>query len=252
MEIWVTWTTLKSLKAAKTLSLQYYEEGIFYKIFGSEDGVTYRCDINKTDPKSLEQIDFEDNYMAECNQPVHPVDEYNKQYVRAGSRPLDKTTYFTMIGDSDTGIADGKQISWDFATAEDLILDESAWKRKRVEFKFIDNINIKEGAIYFFNAPFGSYIDLSVVCPAGAYYLANDKTPRYAFVDTPIDHFVSHHMMYGDCPMGDELNTEEASMEVPFYYKYWIEITAPVVADLSKFKGFCSLEIYRPRTCILP
>ena len=217
-----------------------------YEVFAVDRGtLIYRAVIND----SADITEFETLYKANSNRCIY--DDYGKQYVRSGSRPLDKTTYFCMIGDSASNIGDGTELSWNFANDNDLIISDSNIKRKRVEFTFIDDINIKEGTIYWMNAPFGSYIDLKVVCPAGAYYLANDKTPRYAAVDTPIDHFVSHHMLIDNCPMGDELNTEEASMEIPNYFKYWLEITVPVVTGIENFKGFASLEIYRPRTVVL-
>jgi len=178
-----------------------------------------------------------------------PRDEDGKEITRAESRPLNWITYFTGRGDSSTNIGDGKVLAWDFSNADDEVPAPAGFRRKRIEFSFLDPVRIKDGTIYFFQAQKGSYGDLYVVCPAGQAYLKNDGTPAVATTDTIVNHYVNHHMLQGDCPMGDELNTESCSPEIPAHYRFWLEITVPAADSTSN--GYISLEVYRPRTAIL-
>lgn len=177
--------------------------------------------------------------------------------IRAESRPKDATSYFTMRGDSATGIGDGTQLHWDFSNSDDLVTDSlttpipSGHKRKRIKIVFVDSVWVKEGTLYFESVPHGCYIDFFVVCPQGGYYLDHEGTPRQASADTPISHYVNMHRMFGSCPMGDELNTEAANENaIPAGYEFWVELTTPNSDSISK--GNAELELYRIRTCLLP
>lgn len=189
--------------------------------------------------------------MKSLDKSAFPIDDDGKQYMRAESRPLEMTTYFTMAGDDIAGniIGGGTELAWNFSTGVDMIAAPAGYNRKRLEFSFIDVVRVKEGTLYWENALFGSYIDLFVVCPVGQYYLANDGSPRVASVDTPVEHFVNMHHMMGTCYMGDELNTEAASAEIPSSYKFWLDVTVPSIDGNSK--GYGSIEVYRNRTVIL-
>ncbi|MHA1304499.1 MAG: hypothetical protein ACTSPI_12450, partial [Candidatus Heimdallarchaeaceae archaeon] len=132
---------------------------------------------------------------------------------------------------------------------DDIIQAPQGYKRKRIEFKFLDPIYIKEGAVYFHNSLKGSYLSLHVVCPAGAYYIDNNGAPHQATEDVIISTYVNYHFFQGTCAMGDELNTESCSVEIPNYYKYWLEVTVPEVDAESN--GYVSIELYRKRTRIL-
>ena len=246
----ISWTEYKEICITdKNIPVQYLDKGTWYYIFAVDDTIAYALEMSKSDPRNADQIDFEDNYKATANQPIHPSDLDGRMYTRSGSRPLNKTTYFTMIGDGDGTIGDGNTLDWDFSNSDYEIAAPSGYKRKRKEIHFIDDMNVKEGAVYFHGAPKGCYADFYVVCPSGQYYLKNDGTPALSTGDTVIDHFLSHHFMCGDCPMGDELNTEEASMEIPSIYKYWLEVTTPDTDTVSH--GYLSMEVYRARTVIL-
>ena len=76
-----------------------------------------------------------------------PLSPDGKEVVRAESRPEDTTTCFTGIGDSAEGIGDGKEFSWDFSNDDDIVEAPSGMKRKRIEFKFLDSVWIKEGTL---------------------------------------------------------------------------------------------------------
>lgn len=254
MNIELKWSDFKSLNTTKSLHIQYVDIGKFYRIWTQEDGVFYVTEVYKeseTAPTGSDQKDFEDNYKTDANQPTTPKDVDGKQYIRAESRPLDKTTYFTCAGDSTTEIGNGKKLCWDFSNTDDDNTDDvpTGYKKKRIEFKFLDAFNIKEGAIYFQNAKQGTYIELSVVCPSGSYYLNNNGTPALASEDTQIDKFVNNHFIYGNCNLGDELNTEASSSEIPAHYKLWVEVFT-LTTDNDSF-GHVSLEIYRNRTRVL-
>jgi len=248
MEIKQSWSEFKNTVDLKHLNIQYTETEEEYYIWAVDNGDRYYCIIDK-DVDTEDQQDFENNYKSKANAPQNPRSVDGKTIVRAESRPLDCTTVFTCIGDSDNNIGDGKELSWDFSNTEDEVPAPAGYRRKRLEFKFLDPVHIKEGAVYFYGAQKGSYVDFYIVCPAGNYYYDNNGNPQYATEDTIISHYVIHHMICGDCPMGDELNTESCSTEIPNTYKFWIDITVPDT-DNSSY-GHVSLELYRRRTVIL-
>jgi len=140
-------------------------------------------------------------------------------------------------------------LEWDFSNSTDDITPPTGFKRKRIEWSFIDSVWLKEGTLFFHNASKGSYVDVKVVCPAGNYYYKNDGTPTYAEVDTVVSHYVNHYFFQGTCPMGDELNTETCSNEIPANYKFRIEVTVPDTDSTSN--GYINFEMYRVRTEIL-
>lgn len=258
MEINLTWSDLKQLLITKILNLQYVEDSIKYKIFVIDNGIVYitkiwkNCNnvsgLNETQ-NNLDKVDFETNYKTIANKPITPKSKDGKTIIRAESRPLNTTTCFTGKGDSDTDIGKGSELRWDFSNSDGDISAPSGYKRKRIEFKFLDEIYVKEGAVYFFDTQTGSYLDLYIVCPQGQYYYDNNGDLKQASEDTPIAHYVISHWMIGDCPMGDELNTEVCSKKIPNNYKFWLEITVP--DPDSTCKGHISLELYRKRTIVL-
>lgn len=180
--------------------------------------------------------------------PDHPYDSEGKPYVRAESRPINCTTYFTTCADNGS-IGNGKRFAWDFSNTDDDITAPSGCKKKRLEFSFIDTVWMKEGTVYYKNALKGSYFDQYIVCPTGYYYYKNDGTIALAAEDTVVSHYVIKHPMQGDVPMGDELNSESCSGGIPSYYKFRIEIVVPDTDSTSN--GVIEIEMYRERTVIL-
>lgn len=260
MKDYYSWSDLKNLSNIKHIPLQYCETPTKYEIFIIEEGQKYFTEIFKItstvkgideEQNISDREDFEDNYKNLANTPSKPRSEDSKEIVRAESRPLDCTTVFTSRGDSDTEIGEGKILSWDFSNDDDIVEmpSGSGMKRKRIEFKFLDDIYLKDGAVYFFNTKKGSYGDVYVVCPAGQYYLKNDGTPAIATEDTIVAYYMVHMMIQGDCPMGDEFNTEACSEKLPKNYKFRIDITVP--EDDNNSNGYINLEIFRKRTVIL-
>ncbi|MBN1467739.1 MAG: hypothetical protein JW924_03355 [Fusobacteriaceae bacterium] len=242
--IYYDWENLKNDIIKKGYPFNYKTLSKGYEVFVYDRGILWTSNIINDD----EILDFKTNYKERGNRCLYSED--GKEITRAESRPLDTTTCFTGRGDSDTGIGEGKELRWDFSNDDDDITPSGVnYKKKRIVFKFSDSVYVKEGAVYFLTAKKGSYIDLHIVCPAGQYYLDNNGTPHLAEEDTAISHYVISHWLLGDCPMGDELNTESCSVEIPSIYKFWLDIIVPEDDNISC--GHISLELYRKRTVIL-
>jgi len=187
--------------------------------------------------------------------------------VRSDSRPLNTETYFTMAGDS-TAIGDGKVLLWDFSNDDDLYEDSNfvpaGFKAKKITITFNCPVYLKDGTLYFFDVPWGSYISMFVGIPAGNYYpnpagsipasslgLTTGGMYAYTDVDIPYQSYVMRHHMFGSCSMGDELNAEGAALyPVPVGWNVCGIVVTPESDNVSK--GFGSLEMYRCHTMLLP
>lgn len=255
MKIDQEWTEFKSMVATKVLSLQYEERDSLYKLWACDGPFIFCCVIRKEDPKSDDQVDFEDNYKSSANQPVSPVDEFGRVFTRAESRPLNMTTYFTSVGDSTTNIGDGQPLIFDFNNNDDEVEDApSGYRRKMVMCTFIDTVRLKEGTIYWENMPFGSYIDLCLAVPDQGWYLTNTGAVMQNTTGEPlrVARFVKSSPMMGSCPMGDELNTETASYDIPAGTIFGFTVTVPSTVGISdNVHGAVQMELYRERTVVL-
>jgi hypothetical protein len=176
--------------------------------------------------------------------------------VMANSRPVGYQTMFTMAGDTASGIGDGAHLEWDFSNDDYIVASGinhhgQFMKQKRLTMSFLDNVYVKEGCLYFHGAKKGSFVNFDIVCPSGAYYYDRDLNPTQASEDTIIVRYVNRHHFYGDCPMGDELNTESATENaIPSNYVLAVDIFVPE-SDNDSY-GYGELEIYRERTILLP
>jgi len=94
--------------------------------------------------------------------------------IRSDTRPIDSETFFTGSGDSINNIGDGEGLVWDFSDSTSNIYTgpevPDGFKAKELLLSFHCPVHIKDGALYFFDAPWGSYIEMDVVVPSGAYY----------------------------------------------------------------------------------
>ena len=63
----LNWMDFKMNLSSRKGSIQYYIEGIYYRIFFIDGQIEFNTTIEQDDPKSTDQIDFEDNYMLVCN-----------------------------------------------------------------------------------------------------------------------------------------------------------------------------------------
>jgi hypothetical protein len=189
--------------------------------------------------------------------------------VRADTRPLGTNTYFTTCGDGSGGIGDGVEARWDFSNDDNITYDPtivpSGLKAKILDLQFNDPIYIKEGTVYFFDAPWESFLTMEIVVASGSYYpnpygsipaaaLGLSGNKMYAQAsdgDVVYTRYVNKHFMCGSCPMGDELNTEGCQIDpLPVGWKMRMTIFTLDTDDASK--GFAEIEVYRARTCILP
>ena len=202
--------------------------------------------------------------------PIAPIEPPTmpdgRPIVRADTRPLNFETYFTMAGDS-TAIGSGEILRWDFSNSDndyDGPEVPSGYKCKRIDLTFVCPIYSKDGSVYFFDAPWGCYVELVIVAPAGSYYpnsagtipasalgLTGDQMYAYASTDVIYQKFVNQHHIYGDCPMGDELNAEGCAINpIPIGWKlrgYVFTLTSDNIS-----KGYASFEVYRCHTKLLP
>lgn len=257
--LYKSWTELKALATTKDCSFEYHEHDYYYAIFFEENSVGYFTEIWKDTSKvkginvsqnNTDKTDFETNHKSSANALVILKSADGKVIVRTESRPINCTTCFCAQADSGIDIGDGKILGWDFSNDDDDITPSGVnYKRKRIEFTFLDPIWIKEGALYYHNVSKGSYIDLYVVCPSGQYYYDNEGTPTLATSDTIIAHYMIRHPIQGTVAMGDELNTESCSSEIPSAYKFWLDVTVPNSDATSN--GHLEIELYRTRTVIL-
>lgn len=189
------------------------------------------------------------------------VDRDGRWIVRADSRRVGYDLYFTGAGDRfDTmEIGGGTQFRFDFNNPTDYPLVTegvpTGYKRIRVDWQFNDSLYLKEGTLFNYNAPMGSYVDLKFVCPAGYPYerkiYGTDVTDNiniaYATEDTVAAVMVMKYFIEGSVPMGDELNTEACTdTAIPSYMIWRFEITIPEVTGWQDCHGHWSLEIYRP------
>lgn len=198
---------------------------------------------------------------------THPETPDGVPIVRSDSRPLGTEVYFTMCGDS-TGIGTGVAFVWDFSNDDNEFVDSNfvppGFKAKKLTANFKCPIWMKDGTMYFFDAPWGQSISMFVGVPAGNYYpnpagnipasalgLTSGGMYSYATEDTPYSSYVMQHRMYGSCPMGDELNAEGASIyPIPVGWNLCGLIVTPESDNVSK--GYASLEMYRCHTVLLP
>ena len=195
-----------------------------------------------------------------------PTDKLGRWIVRSDSRRTNYDAVFSGCGDDivNKQIGGGVPFTWDFSAPEDdpkWIAAPAGYKRQRLDWSFIETTYLKEGSLYFYNAPKGAYLDFKLLIPAGypykKKYIDSEDNPyweeNYTVVteETIIGQWVINHWVEGSCPMGDPLNTESAHENPsPTFIIYRCEITAPISENISDFHGHFSLEMYRGRTRI--
>lgn len=176
-----------------------------------------------------------------------------KQEVVSSSLHQGTMTCFAARGDKTTTpqeIGGGEWFKWDFSNTDNDVTAPSGYKRKQIDVQFIDNIWIKEGVIYYHNKLKGSYVRFSIVCPSGQYYYKEDGTLTQATEDVEVYNYVIDHPIQGTVAMGDEMNTEIASINpMPPNYVMRCVVTVPDTDSTSN--GNALIELYRARTAIL-
>lgn len=189
--------------------------------------------------------------------------------VRADTRPIGTMTVFTTAGDDSTSFGGGVALRWDFSNNDDLYTGPEVppgYKCKQLLLTFHCPVYLKDGTMYFFNAPWGAKVRMEIAVPPGQYYpnpagqipavalgLQNDDRMFSNSGSDIVTYqiYVPGHYMYGDCPMGDEFNAEGCAIDAipPGWYARSL-IFCPE-GDTS-FKGFGNLELYRCHSCLLP
>ena len=64
------WLAFKNTCTSKNLLMQMVETTQDYKLFAVDNQIRYLCSFLKSSPASTEQLDFEANYKATCNQKI--------------------------------------------------------------------------------------------------------------------------------------------------------------------------------------
>lgn len=205
---------------------------------------------------------------------IGPLMDDGRPLIRADTRPLGTQTYFTMAGDgNDNKLGNGKTMMWDFSNNDDIFDPNtvenpttvaSGFKAKKIDIKFREAVYLKDGTLYFFDAPWGCYGSMYITVPSGNYYpnpngsipatalgLSGDTMYAYATKDVFYATFVQKQHMYTSCPMGDELNAEGAQVDpVPAGWYITGLIVTPENDNISK--GYGSFEMYRSTITDLP
>lgn len=251
--IYLEWADLKADIIAKGFMVNYQKVGEYYDVFVADRGMFLWTSQLRN---STDITDFETNYKASCNKCIY--DYEGKEFNRAESRPLTCTTMFTTVGDivgASPAIGAGPRMAWDASVSEGWVDDENGaptgMKQFSVTIQFCDSVWIKEGTVYYMNCMKNSLADMEVLCPNGGYYMYQGQLYQNTTgVDLTVDHYLMKHPMQDCVPMGDELNTETCSQELPSYLKYRFTATVPE-ADVTSY-GYLELELYRARTVVIP
>ncbi|MHA1787855.1 MAG: hypothetical protein ACTSXT_01380 [Candidatus Helarchaeota archaeon] len=247
-EIYLDWLELKNNIFNKNFPKYYQKIYNGYKVFSTDNIVIWICNIISEE----EKLDFESNYKSKCNNCIY--DESGKLFVRAESRPINCTTCFTTCGDilgNNPQIGAGNRLEWDASNEDDFnVISGTGFKKKEITIQFCDSIWIKEGTIYYMNCLKNSTLDIEILCPPESYYMYLGQLQQNTTGDwLVVDHYLLKHPLQGSVPMGDELNTESCSQELPPYLKYKITITVPEDDFVSY--GYIEIELYRKRTVII-
>lgn len=195
-------------------------------------------------------------------------DALGRWIVRVDSRRQNWDTIFQGAGDNleTQTVGAGTPFLYDFSATQ----SDPRWvtegvpegyKQQSLKWNFFDPVYVKEGSLYFFDMPKGSYIDFYVAVTQGYPYRKKGVNENYDVEGENMvctvpylrfAHWVVHYHVEGNAPHGDELNTESAA-EMPAYPFHIFEavITIPEVMGWNQAHGHFALELYRPRTVVL-
>jgi len=245
-----TWSGFKDIIDAGLVFIEHSSSSD-YDLYAEDGGIMYHCLVQEASDKT----EYEESYQSKKSTILHAIDEQGRIFHRAESKPTNMTTYFAGAGDSETEIGGGDPLVFDFnVEANDSEDAPSGFRRQRICITFIDTVRLKEGTLYWENCPFGSYVDLCIGVPNGGFYYKNNGTLAQNTTGEvlAIAKFVKHTPMMGSCPMGDEMNTEAASFDIPAGTLFGFEVTVPsTVSTSDNCHGAIVMEIYRERTVIL-
>jgi len=192
-------------------------------------------------------------------------DSLGRWIVRVDSRRKSWDTAFQGSGDDVQNMKEGEgaPFLFDFSAP----IDDNRWvnedvpvgyKQQSIKWNFMDPVYVKEGSVYFFSMPKGSYIDFYVGVTQG--YPYDIKIPDENYNITRIlktctvpylrfAHWAMHLYLEGSCPMGDELNTESAAEVLAYpFHVFECVVTVPEVTGWQDAHGHWVIELYKPRT----
>jgi len=199
---------------------------------------------------------------------LNPITHDGREIIRADTRPLDTQTYFTSCGDDMVSyrLGEGKELVWDFSNDDDLydpndfenpVPVASGLKAKIIHLQFFEDTYLKDGTLFFFDAPWGAYASMYIVIPSGSYYpnpygsipasalgLSGNLMYAYATKNVFFACYVNKQHMYSSCPMGDELNAEGCQID-PTPTGWYISAIIANPENDSTMKGYGSFEMYR-------
>ncbi len=193
------------------------------------------------------------------------VDNLGRWVIRSDSRKTDWDAIFQGAADDlTTGeVGKGTPFTFDFsAPADDLRWDNehapAGYKMQTIDWRFCDWVYIKEGTLFYYNAPKGSFMNFFVVAPPGTGYIEKfsqeDLTVAKRTLPTnnkwiAFIQWLAHYNFEGSAPMGDELNTESASDNAsPSFFMWRAQICVPDVTGYEQTHGHWALEMYRIST----
>lgn len=236
-------------------------------IFGDNLEIFMKDELSSGEATSLDTLIG--NHQGITDDIPNPTMDDGRMIIRSDSRPFGFQTYYTMVGDDSTaGIGMGKDIMWDFTNDDDLVTGDhvpSGMKCKEILIKFLCPIYTKDGCLYFFDAPWGQYLNMDIVIPPDQYYpnqyggipsaaLGLPAGDVYGYTGTEYVIYCAYLMKYrmtGSCPMGDELNAEGSAVNpIPVGWSIRGRIYTPTSDNVSK--GYAELEVHRCHTSLLP
>jgi hypothetical protein len=150
----IEWTDLKIEITNRNLLLQGEDENGSYYIRAKDDFILFKCEIEQTDPANSDQVDFETNYKPTWNAILEHRNNEGLHRIIGSPRPDGTKTYFTGSGDNG-GLGSGNRFM--------IKMKATDTTPKHIDITMNENIFAYRGSVQFEGAPFGSYVEFSVV-----------------------------------------------------------------------------------------
>jgi len=227
-------------------------------MLASNEGQIYVNDGSR-DYDHIEGLDL----ILRISPPSTPteLDPQGRWIVRSDSRRKDYDTVFQGCGDNlATGkIGEGTDFRFDFSdsTTGTFITAPEGFKRKQVNWNFIDLVYMKGGSLSLYDIPKGSYVDFYLISPPGYPYFIKSidaqgniiRSQALATTYTKFVHWVIKHWICGTRAI--DINGESAS-DLPSYpfMIFSAEVTVPEVEGWEKAGGNWVLQFFRNRTIV--
>lgn len=81
----LNWSDFKTNLINRKRFIQFYTENSYYRIFFVDGQIEFCTSIENEDPKSVDQVDFEDNYMGIANSQLSDTDNAGRDIVRVAA-----------------------------------------------------------------------------------------------------------------------------------------------------------------------